>query len=81
MCMMLVNKHQVPNFKFVFITAIQIMLFLKNYIFNGMVPLFFGLEGSFYCLELLCGQFQVKQGQIRHFKRAFFGHILRVLLY
>ena len=59
MRMMVVSKHQSSNFKVVFIIAIRIMLFLKDYIFNRVTSLFFGLEDPFYYLELLCTEIYV----------------------
>ena len=59
MRLMLVNKHQVPKFKVVFIIAIQMILSLKYYSFHKVVPLFCGIEASFRYLELLSTEIHV----------------------
>ena len=37
------KKHQVPKFKIILILAIRMMLLLKNYSLDRVVPLFFSL--------------------------------------
>ena len=47
--LMPVTKHQVPKFKVILISDLNVN---SNYNFNGVVPLYFGLE-SFYYLTFI----------------------------